>query len=333
MLQNQKLILSVVFLSAGWYLLSGYQNDTEAEIKQVNEIVADWKSKGDFFDYRGNQIFYIDLKNDKEPLLVFHGFPTCSWDYLHLLPNLTNRFHVVLFDMIGFGLSAKPENYTYSLVDQADIAMELLNKLNIREFHILAHDYGVSVAQEVLARVLNNERETEGRVVKSVAFLNGGLFAALHRPLFIQKLFLNPIVGPYVHYVMGRSSFTSTLKKIFGPETPPTKLEIMCFWAFLNHNNGLRIFHKLLGYIPERKLNEKRWTDVIAHPRGIPMRFINGPHDPVSGAHMAEEYRKVAPMGGDVVLLNKNIGHYPQVEDPHAVDQALKEFWEKVPTR
>jgi len=56
----------------------------------------------------------------------------------------------------------------------------------------------------------------------------------------------------------------------------------------------------------------------------VPLRLINDPADPVSGAHMAELYKKLI-QNPDVVLLPE-IGHYPQVEDPAGVLKAYLEF-------
>ena len=53
----------------------------------------------------------------------------------------------------------------------------------------------------------------------------------------------------------------------------------------------------------------------------VPLGVINGPIDPVSGAHMVERYRELVP-NPDTVLL-EGIGHYPQLEAP---DQVLAHY-------
>jgi len=330
MLRNQNIVLGVVLISAGWYLLNNFWSSNATDV-EAEEIITHWKSKGGFFNYRGHEIFYIDEQNDKkEVLLVLHGFPTSTWDFVPIWPEISSRFRVVTFDFLGFGFSSKPLNHDYSIVEQTDIALRLVQKLNITSFHILAHDYGVSVAQEILARKLNREKGSENFDVKSVAFLNGGLFASVYRPIFIQKLMLNPIIGTYFHHFTTRTLFGVSFKKIWGPETQPTSLEIAVFWKLINLNDGAAAQRKILSYINERAVNEKRWADVIAHPGVTPMRLINGPYDPISGAHVAELFKKTAPSGGDVVVLGQNIGHYPHVEAPKAVAAALHEFWLKV---
>ena len=56
--------------------------------------------------------------------------------------------------MIGWGLSDKPEAFSYSLFQQADVAEALLKSLGISEAHVASHDLGTSVHTELLARNL-----------------------------------------------------------------------------------------------------------------------------------------------------------------------------------
>jgi len=73
----------------------------------------------------------------------------------------------------------------------------------------------------------------------------------------------------------------------------------------------------------ERKRNRARWVGALTRSP-IPMRVIDGAADPVSGAHMVDRYRELV-QGADAVLL-EGIGHYPQVEAPRAVLDAVDAF-------
>lgn len=331
MFNHKGALLAVVVISAVWYvMMEKYNiNDTEQEKSFVKEQVEGWKAKGKYFSFEGKDVFYIDHKNeDKEVLLVLHGFPSNSWDFKYILPDLTNRFHVVLFDFIGFGLSAKPVDFNYTIVKQADVTISLLSKLDIKEFHILAHDYGVSVAQELMARHQNKENKEIN--IKSVAFLNGGLFYGAYKPLFTQQLLASPI-GPYMRYVMSRSTLASSLKKIFGSAHPPTKEEVMIFWEFISINDGLSVFPNVLKYIHEREIHDRRWARPIAKA-SYPIRLVNGPADPISGRNIAEYFTQVTldSSRADVVILDDSVGHYPHLEAPTIVSQELQKFWNKV---
>ena len=100
-----------------------------------------------------NSIFVIDTEKDspKETLVILHGYPTSSFDYYKVLPELSKRYRVILHDHVGLGFSDKPIDYSYSLKDQATIALQLWKQLELKKVTLLAHDYGTSVATEILA--------------------------------------------------------------------------------------------------------------------------------------------------------------------------------------
>ncbi|WP_445147032.1 alpha/beta fold hydrolase [Dyella sp. Tek66A03] len=280
----------------------------------------EWSQAGRMMDYRGHAIFVRDAgAPGAEPLLLLHGFPTASWDWEALWPSLARQFRVYTLDMIGFGLSAKPADYSYSLMDQATLVESFLSMEDLGKYHLLAHDYGDSVAQELLAR--QQEPGPRPRLL-SVAFLNGGLFPETQRPVLVQKLLLSPL-GPLVARLTTRATVAKSMRKIFGPATQPDQALIDAFWRLITRNNGLAVAPKLIRYIIERGEHRERWVGAMQHAR-IPLKLINGMADPVSGQHMAARYEELIPQA-DVTLL-ENVGHYPQIEAPDAVLAAYLEF-------
>jgi len=273
-----------------------------------------WRKRSQTFVFRGQPIRYWTA-GQGEPLLLIHGFPTASWDWHYLWQPLAQRYRVIACDMLGFGDSAKPINHTYSLLEQADLQQALLAHLQVEQpVHVLAHDYGDSVAQELLARHYEDQIE-----VASCVFLNGGLFPETHRPVLMQKLLLSPL-GWMIGRAFTRDALVKSFRQIFGPQTRPSESELDDFWSLVDSNRGPRIMHKLISYIPERRVQRDRW--VSAMQRGeIPLRVIDGEVDPISGAHMVERYRELIP-DADTVLL-PGIGHYPQTEAPV---QVLKHY-------
>jgi len=282
--------------------------------------LADWEKAGRLVDCWGHSVFCRE-EGDGEVLALIHGYPTASWDWHRVWPALAQRFRLIAFDMIGFGFSAKPRSYSYSIVDQATSQEHLLGELGIERLHILAHDYGVSVAQELLARQLEGVNRLQ---VQSVAFLNGGLIPGTHNARLIQKL-LNSPLGGIVARLTSRSRFGSNFSAIFAPGCRPEMEELDQFWRLLNHNQGLRVQRQIARYQTERNHLKDRWVGALQRT-DVPMRFICGVEDPISGVPVAESYRELVP-NPDVVLLDE-VGHYPQVEAPEAVLAALSEFWE-----
>ena len=273
-----------------------------------------WRKRSRTFVFRGQSIRYWTA-GQGEPLLLIHGFPTASWDWHYLWQPLAQRYRVIACDMLGFGDSAKPLHHSYSLLEQADLQQALLAHLQVEQpLHILAHDYGDSVAQELLARHYENRL-----AVASCVFLNGGLFPETHRPVLMQKLLLSPL-GWMIGRAFSRDALVKSFRQIFGPQTGPSESELDDFWSLIETHRGPRILHKLIGYIPERRAQRDRWVAAMQRD-DIPLRVIDGEVDPVSGAHMVERYRQLIA-GADTVLL-PGIGHYPQIEAPV---QVLKHY-------
>ncbi len=274
--------------------------------------LAEWRARSRELDFRGHAIRYWTAgAASAEPLLLIHGFPTASWDWHYLWRPLGEHYHLIACDMLGFGDSAKPRGHAYSLLEQADLQQALLRHLGSEgPLHVLAHDYGDSVAQELLAR------HHEGRIqLASCVFLNGGLFPETHHPVLVQKLLLSPL-GPLVGKLFNRRKLAANFAKVFGPRTQPSAEELDDFWSLIAHNDGPAVMHRLIRYLPERRAQRERWLAAMQRG-GVPLRLIDGALDPISGAHMLARYRELIP-APDAVLL-EDIGHYPQIEAPALV--------------
>jgi pimeloyl-ACP methyl ester carboxylesterase len=279
-----------------------------------------WKSSAKYLTYHTHQIFTKSEGSLDAPiLLLIHGFPTASWDWEAIWSELSKQYRLITLDMIGFGYSAKPTDYNYSILDQADLCEYVLAQHNVTEYHILAHDYGDTVAQELLARQTDQGQRPQ---LHSVCFLNGGLFPETHHPLLIQKLLLSPL-GSIIARLNNKSQFSQNMKRIFGKHTQPNAELLDNFWTLFSLNHGSRILPKLIGYMPERKRYRARWVGALEQTP-IPLKLIDGMADPISGAHMLRRYQELVP-NPNVTELH-DIGHYPQVEAPQAVLEAYLEF-------
>lgn len=225
--------------------------------------------------------------------------------------------------MLGFGFSDKPQQSNYTIALQADIIESVLFHLDIDTCHILAHDYGDTVAQELLARFLERSASKNIKLrINKIVLLNGGLFPEQHRPRPIQKLLRSPL-GFIVSRLITYKSFAKSFAQVFGPNTQPNQAILADCYALSSYNNGNHIAHKLLHYIPERIQFRARWVGALQKST-IPIRLICGLADPVSGAHMAAHYIKLVP-NPDVISL-PTIGHYPQLEQPEQVTAAVIDF-------
>jgi pimeloyl-ACP methyl ester carboxylesterase len=285
----------------------------------------EWKNAGEYFAIGNYSIFYRrKFTHEDEVTLLLHGFPSSSFDYHKIWDGLSEKFPLIAYDMIGYGFSSKPPNFSYTTFDQADLLEALVRNLGIKSVHILAHDYGNTITQELLARI------EEGRLnfsIRSICMLNGALFPETHRPVLAQKILISP-AGFLFAKLISDKRFEQSLSAIFGRSTKPTKEELADFRAVFKYNRGQQIAHKLIRYMRERKIYRERWVGSLQRTE-IPFRFINGLDDPVSGAHLVARFREIMPQT-DVIEL-PGIGHYPHFECPEEVLKLYLEFREMNP--
>jgi pimeloyl-ACP methyl ester carboxylesterase len=185
---------------------------------QGSQRLQDWIKGGATRRLAGQDVFVrTAVTPGRPPLLLIHGYPTASYDWVRVWPRLAARYSLYALDLLGFGSSEKPRDGDYPIALQADLCMALLDDAGVTNTHVLAHDYGDTVAQELLAR------EREGRLrLASMVFLNGGLFPETHRARPIQKLLANPLLGPMLARAMGYGKFEATMRSISG-SAPPTR--------------------------------------------------------------------------------------------------------------
>ncbi|WP_395373495.1 alpha/beta fold hydrolase [Marinicella sp. W31] len=291
-------------------------------MSELSQRVQEWHQAGNTFNFQNQQIFYLDnAAQDKPVLVLLHGFPTSSFDWIDVWSALDSQYRLIAMDFLGFGLSDKPRQHTYTIAEQTNIQEALLQKLAIKKYHVLAHDYGTTVAQELLAR--HQEKALQGQLL-SVTFLNGGILPDWHRPRLIQKLLLTPI-GWLLSRLLSQRTFNKSFAAVFAEQTQPTQQQLEDFWSLICYKGGHRIAHRLMNYVPERKQFKKRW--VGAMKTSLPIKVINGLEDPVSGRHMMDVCRKQFPEL-DMTLL-EDVGHYPQTEAPQAVLSAFQTFMQK----
>lgn len=288
----------------------------------MNSEIANWKSNGKYFSFNENKIFYNQVGNG-ENLLIIHGYPYNTFEWKDTINELSKYFKVTYFDLLGMGFSDKPKTHKYSFEEYCDIVNALFLHLNISETHIFSHDLGVSVAQELIAR--ESECKNNFKIISS-AFMNGSLFIDVYKPRLIQKVLSKSptIIGKIISKSLTKKMVNNSVKSVFGPFTKPSNNFLEKQWEILNYNQGKDIAY-LIGRLVFEKYNFlNRWVNAMQNTT-IPMCYICGPFDPNSGRHMANRYKELIP-NSKVYMLDKYIGHWPQLEDKENMIRYYQEF-------
>ncbi|NXG05507.1 MEST protein, partial [Sakesphorus luctuosus] len=266
---------------------------------QPSPPLRSWRASGTFFTYKHHNVFYRDSAGavgSSDVVILLHGFPTSSYDWNKIWEGLTQRFHrVIALDFLGFGFSDKPRPHRYSILEQAGVVEGLVRHLGLRRHRInlLAHDYGDTVAQELLHRYEHNK--TGSILINSLCLSNGVGFESLLNSLFPGwEQFLGPTHNP-----PGQSS------GICGRRCGITT----------GISSWTGVLFSVLQYLDQRKQHRDRWVGALMST-SVPLHLIYGPLDPVNPhPEFLQLYKKVVPTS-TVSVLDDHISHYPQLEDP-----------------
>jgi pimeloyl-ACP methyl ester carboxylesterase len=277
-----------------------------------------WRARGRTIETDDGAVFVVDVpgREDRglDPLLVLHGFPTCSADWRHVVDALAANRRVVLFDFVGFGLSSKPDR-RYSIELHADTAAAVARACDLERVALVTHDLGDTVGGELLARDL------DGRLpfgVSQRVLTNGSIYLDLAQLTAGQQLLLQLDDAPTD--LVDEPGFALGLAQTFAPAHPATAEELALQWRAVAAGDGHRLLARTIRYIEDRRLREARYTGAIErHPS--PLGVVWGMLDPVAVAPMTERLRQARP-GTPLVRLD-DVGHYPMVEDPGAFSAAV----------
>jgi len=287
----------------------------------VNGPGRAWEARGRIRTLCGRNIFTVDIPaagtEARPPLLLLHGFPTSSFDFHLVVDRLATDRRVLAFDMLGYGLSDKPD-LAYTMGLQADIAMAFLSALGVDRLGMLTHDVGDTVGGELLARHLEGAWTAE---IADRTLANGSIYVGLAQLSAGQRALLDlpdrrlPDEAP-----LGRDAVMAGVAATFSPATVVDPEELEAQWAMIAHDDGHLLLPRLIRYIEERRRSESRFTGAIErHPS--PLAVVWGVDDPIAVPAMVERLSGARP-DCSVTLLH-GVGHYPMVEAPDRFVEAL----------
>jgi pimeloyl-ACP methyl ester carboxylesterase len=280
--------------------------------------VREWEERGRRLVVDGRSLWVLDVPaaddGGLDPLLVLHGFPSCSFDWRHVLDDLRARRRVVAVDFLGFGLSDKPD-LRYGMRLQADIVEVVARELGLTSVALLTHDMGDTVGGELLARSL------EGTLPFSVTrrvLTNGSIYIDMAHLTTGQQLLLSLEDAPTD--LVNADGFKAGLAGTFSPDSVVGDDELDAQWLLAERNDGHRLLPRTIRYIEDRRAEERRFTGAIEdHPS--PLAVVWGADDPIAVVAMTDTLCR-ARSDARLTILD-GIGHYPMIEAPSTFAAAV----------
>jgi pimeloyl-ACP methyl ester carboxylesterase len=293
----------------------------------------DWLSRGSHFSWRPAEqgvgpveIFHVEIGDPDAPvLLLIHGWPTSSIDWLEVAGQLHESFRVCALDFPGYGFSAKPPGWGYSLARDEELIEFYLQELLGRSADVVvAHDRGDSVA------LLHAVRCAQGQSVARFEHLvlsNGNVFLPLSNLTAAQRQMLDEQSWQKVAPMVTPSALAGGLgASTFTPPRAAGDPEVEALSATFSYNNGTQVLHETIQYLLDRAAHEQEWLTALAEA-SFPVTLIWGLCDTVSPPRVASylwnEYL-MRNAGRNRLYFIPDANHYLQLDRPDAFVQVLR---------
>src|SRR5215470_13272794 len=227
-----------------------------------------WRDKGKYFSWRPRsgdaaevQVFHVEVGDvDAPPLVLVHGFPTSSIDWVEVADLLSNRYRICAMDFPGFGFSDKPLGWGYSLMRDAEVLeYYVADVLGLESMILFAHDRGSSVA--MIHTTSGNSRVN----LEHLFLTNANIYLPMSNLTDAQRVMLDPETGPaalaqatpeQLAVGMGRATFS--------PPRAADDPEVKALEASFASGGGLPVLHETIQYLIERAQHEEAWLEALA---------------------------------------------------------------------
>jgi pimeloyl-ACP methyl ester carboxylesterase len=284
----------------------------------VADDVREWEAAGRRISVGGRSVWVLDARaiDDRggDPLLVLHGFPSCSFDWRHVLDAFRAHRRVIAPDFLGFGLSGKPD-VRYGMRMQADVVEAVARELGLSSVVLVTHDMGDTVGGELLARSLEGSLPF---AVTNRVLTNGSIYIDTAHLTDGQQLLLSLPDEPTD--LVGADGFKAGLAGTFSAKSEVADDELDAQWLLAERDGGHRMLPRTIRYIEDRRAEERRFTGAIeTHPS--PLSVVWGADDPIAILEMTEQLRSARP-DAQITILD-GVGHYPMIEAPSRFAEAV----------
>ena len=200
----------------------GGHNAVEATLKDPR-----WGTQGFIKSVDGTRLHYVEKGDRNNPMILFvHGFPEFWYQWHQQMEDLSDRYHVVAYDMRGYNDSDKPEgveNYSTEKLDE-DVLQIIKTFSDGRKVYVVAHDWGGSIAG-VLAR--EHPEYVEKLIMANTAYAPAYIGAMVSHPQqILHSLYAFFFIVDHVAEAVFAFKDSLVLEYIYGPSMSAGELEL-----------------------------------------------------------------------------------------------------------
>ena len=250
-----------------------------------------------------------DSGGDGTSAVVFvHGNPGSGADWNQIMAPVSAFSRVLAADMPGFGRSAKPADFNYTVEGYAAHLNALLEQQGVERAHLVLHDFGGPWG---LAWAAMNPDKVASLTLVNIGILKG------YRWHYLAKLWRTPLVGEFFMATTTRFGFSTLLKHGNPRGLPKAYLNEM----FDNFDSGTkRAVLRLYRATSELGEAAQLFHDAL-RPLDLETLVVWGKRDPYISYTFAERQKETFPRAQ--IEYMDDSGHWPFIDNPARFEQIV----------
>lgn len=255
---------------------------------------------------------YLLRAGKGEPVILLHGLGASSYSWRYTLPELSKRFEVFAPDLPGFGRTAKPWDFDYSIAGLHDWILKFMDAMELKSARFAGNSMGGVLS-------LWTAMETPSRVER-MALLGTPAYVE-NRPKMLWPLSW-PVIGSVYEWALGDTTLRYIANSTFVDKTKVDARMMAEYGLALKSAAGRRAVAEFV-----RRAIPADHAERIKGYRGVkhPALVLVGELDRMVGRAGAERLAKDLPNATLCVL--DACGHAPQEDAPERVNARLLEFF------
>jgi pimeloyl-ACP methyl ester carboxylesterase len=265
-----------------------------------------------------HRVAYLDV-GQGPPLILIHGFGGSMWNWEHQYSILARTHRVIIPDLLGSGLSDKPEE-SYTPKRLVEFFRQFMDSMNIPHATLIGNSMGAGLA---MAMALDFPERVDRLIL--ISGFPPQVESSIASPHYQRFLYHRPPLwlAKFGNWIAGKRATAQLLKEIvYNPELiTPTVVER----SFRNRLRGgfLAPLYSLLDNMQSWEGQYGNKLQEISHP----VLLLWGDHDRVFPLTVGEHIKDLLPHVEWQVI--PNAGHLAQWEEPVLVNQCILVFLER----
>lgn len=261
---------------------------------------------GDFIDVQGVRVRFSAM-GDGDPVLFVHSIGQTAYTFRHNIPAMAEKFLTIAPDMVGYGFSDKPD-LTYSIEENSEFLLALLNALRIKKTHIVCVGMGAVYALDFMIHYPE-------RVGRTVCVAPGGLTREF--PFWVRML--DSALGGVASTMLTRKTVEQTLSHCVFDQTRITAQDVDTYFASIDSREAKHIIRcSLNSFHEEEVLSRLKFLN-------LETLFVWGEDDRVRPySQYALNYVGIPANATNAIL--RNTGHLVHEEKPEKFNTLAMEY-------